>query len=104
MWQFLQTYGLWIVFAIFFVFMIRMHLGGGMGGMHGGGGKMGGMHGNGGDGMNMDRTQEPSYDNSPDTQRAIPLDNDQQGTVRNITPEGKIVPTDSSSGRHHSHC
>ena len=93
MWQFLQTYGLWIVFAIFFVFMIRMHLGGGMRGMHGGGG-----------GMNMDRTQEPSYDNSPDTQRAIPLDNNQQGTVRNITPEGKIVPTESSSGRHHSHC
>jgi hypothetical protein len=44
MWHFLQTYGLWIVFGIFFLLMMRMHFGG-MGGMHGNG--MGVRYGNG---------------------------------------------------------
>jgi hypothetical protein len=93
MWQFIQTYGLWIVFGIFFLLMMRMHFGG-MGGMHGGGG-----------GMNMDRSEEPLHDNSPDTQRAIPLDNNQHGTVvRDITPEGKVAATDRSSKTHRSDC
>ncbi len=86
MWQFLQTYGSWILLAIFFVLMIRMHMG-----------RMGGMHGGGG-GMNMN--QEPS-----DTPQAVPLDESQHGTVvRDISPEGKIVTPNGSSGRHHSHC
>lgn len=88
MWQFLQTYGIWILFAIFFVLMIRMHMGG-MGGMHGGGG------------MNMNRSsREPS-----DTPQAVPLDESQHGAVvRDISPDGKIVTPNGSSERHHSHC
>jgi hypothetical protein len=93
MWQFLQTYGIWILFGIVFIFMIRMHLGG-MGGMHGGRG-----------GMDMNRSDEPSRDNAPDTQRAIPLDNNQHGTVvRDITPEGKVAATESSSRTRRSDC
>jgi hypothetical protein len=92
MWQFLQTYGLWIVFGIFFLLMMRMHRGG-MGGMHGG-------HG-GGNRMRMDHSsEEASY-----TQRVVPLDEDQRGTVvRDINPEGKVAATSGSSRRRHSSC
>ena len=31
MWEFLQAYGVWIVFGLFFLFMLRMHGGGGCG-------------------------------------------------------------------------
>lgn len=33
--EFLQAYGFWIVFGLFFVFMLRMHAGGGCGAGHG---------------------------------------------------------------------
>ncbi len=92
MWQFLQTYGIWILFGIVLVFMIRMHSGG-MGGMHGG-------HG-GGNGMKMDQSSEEASG----TQRAVPLDEDQRGTVvRDINPEGKVAPTESSSRTRRSDC
>lgn len=71
MWQFLQTYGIWIVFGIFFLLMMRMH-GGGMGGC--------------GMGMGHDRSDESS-----NTQRAVPL--------RNGTSESqRVVPLDTADG------
>ena len=34
MWEFLQAYGTWILFGVFFIFMLRMHAGGGCGMSH----------------------------------------------------------------------
>ncbi len=34
MWEFLQAYGTWILFGVFFVFMLRMHTSGGCGMAH----------------------------------------------------------------------
>ncbi len=92
MWQFLHTYGIWILFAIALVFMLRMHSGG-IGGMHGG-------HG-GGNGMRIDHSSEEASD----TQRVVPLDEAQHGTVvRDINPEGEVAATDGSSRKRHSSC
>jgi hypothetical protein len=82
MWQFLQTYGIWILFGILIVLMMRMH----GRGMHGGG-----MHGH-------DQRDEPSNtqrvvplrDSNTDTQRAMPLEgeNTRRGTlVRDVSAE-----------------
>jgi hypothetical protein len=68
MWEFLQTYGIWILFGILFLLMMRMH--------------SGGAHGmRGGCGMGHDQYDEPSdskravpLDEYTDTQRAVPLD------------------------------
>ncbi len=102
MWQFLQTYGIWIIGGIFLVLMIRMHSGG-MGGMHGGG-----------RGMNMGRSREEPSDtqsatssqyNNTETQRAVPLDSSRHETVvRDINPEGKVIAADGSSRRRRSSC
>lgn len=59
MWQFLQTYGIWIIFGVLFVLMMRMH----SGGMHGHG--MGG-----GCGMSMDHDE---HDQRSHGQRVVPL-------------------------------
>lgn len=41
MWEFLQANGSWIVLGLFFVLMLRMHVGGGHGMGHGGHGAPG---------------------------------------------------------------
>lgn len=123
MWQFLQTYGIWIVFIVVLVLMMRMH----GGGMHGGG-----MHG-GGCGMGMGHDQEdehsgtpravPPRDQSADEQRVIPIDleyDDMQrkalvrdefpgrrhtGLVRDIPPgEEKATAEQSASPRRRGGC
>ncbi len=71
MWDFLQTYGIWIVFGIFFILMMRMH----SGGMHGKG-----MGGGCGMGMQHDQSEEPS-----NTQRAVPL-YDGTGASQRVVP------------------
>lgn len=70
MWQFLQTYGIWILFIVFFILMMRMH-GGGMHGMGGGCGMGGHNH--------QDETDErqrvvPTHDGHSSSQRVVPLD------------------------------
>ncbi len=107
MWQFLQTYGIWILFIIFLVLMMRMH----------------GMVGGCGMGMDHDREDEhsnrqgtvPLHDEHSDAERVIPLDEEysdaqrralvrgeyteyQQGTpVRDIPPDEGNTATEQSS-------
>ena len=54
MWEFLQTYGLWIVFGIISILMMRMH----SGGMHGMGSSCG-------MGMNHDQEQHDGLSRTP---------------------------------------
>jgi hypothetical protein len=131
MWEFLQTYGIWILFGILFLLMMRMH-GHGMHGMGGGCGM----------GMGHDQYDEPSdgqrvvplrdkyfdaqravpLDEYADTQRAVPLDaeysdaqrraliageysDDQRRTlVREIPAEGDSVTTERYPTKRHSGC
>lgn len=77
MWEFLQTYGIWILFIVLFVLMMRMH----GGGMHGGG--MGG-----GCGMGMGHDQ---HDQQSNRQRVVPLGNEQ-------AEEQRAIPLDEYTG------
>jgi hypothetical protein len=118
MWEFLQTYGIWILFGIMFLLMMRMH----SGGMHGGGGC--------GMGMGDEQHNEPSdrqrvvplRDENADTQRVVPLDDrysdaqrramvageysdDQRRTlVREIPAEGDSATTERYPTKRHSGC
>lgn len=85
MWDFLQIYGIWIVFGVLFFLMMRMH----SGGMHGNG--MGG-----GCGMGMDH-EHHQHDEPSNTQRAIPLDSANDDTrnetfVRDVPAEEEEIP------------
>ena len=126
MWEFLQTYGIWILFGIMFLLMMRMH----SGGMRGGGMHSGGMHGGGGCGMGDEQHNEPSdrqrvvplRDENTDTQRIVPLDDqysdaqrralvageysdDQRRTlVREIPAEGDSATTGRYPTKRHSGC
>ena len=77
MWQFLQTYGIWILIGIFFVLMMRMH----GGGMHGRG--MGG-----GCGMGMDHDEHDQHDQHSNGQRVVPLDNEHTDAQRVVPLDG----------------
>lgn len=72
MWQFLQTYGIWILFGIFFILMMRMH----GGGMHGHG-----MGGGCGMGMNHDGHEHDEHRRS----QAVPLD-DRDSSYQRVVP------------------
>lgn len=109
MWQFLQTYGFWIVFGIFFLLMMRMHRGG-MGGMHGNG-----MGGGCGMGMGHDQSNEPSntqravplHDGTSESQRAVPWDDadvDPQNEtfVRDVPAEEEGIPSNQYPVGHHT--
>ena len=84
MWDFLQIYGIWIVFGVLFILMMRMH--------------SGGMHGNGmgsGCGMGMGHGQSDEPSNAP---RAVPLDDTDVETrnetfVRDVPTEEKEIPS-----------
>lgn len=83
MWEFLQTYGIWILFIVFFVLMMRMH----GGGMHGHG--MGG-----GCGMGMDydeHDQHDQYGQHAHRQRVVPLRDE-------YTDAQRVVPLDGYPG------
>jgi hypothetical protein len=118
MWEFLQTYSIWILFGLLFLLMMRRH-GGGMHGMGGGCGM----------GMGHDQYNEPSdrqravpLDEYADTQRAVPLDaeysdaqrraliageysDDQRRTlVREIPAKEDNTATERYSTKRHSGC
>ncbi len=61
MWEFLQTYGIWILFIVFFVLMMRMH-------------GMGGGCGMGHDEHSNRQRAVPLRDEYPDAQRTAPRD------------------------------
>src|SRR5690348_11159666 len=82
LWQFLQTYGIWIFLGIFFMLMVRMHGQGGcgMGMSHQDDERT---HGNGDCGMEMGHNQrnEPLHQHTPlsettrgDYPRVVPLE------------------------------
>lgn len=73
MWEFLQNYGIWILFGILFLLMMRMH----GRGMHGGGG---------GCGMGMGYDE---YDESSDRQRVVPLDDQYSDAQRRALIAGE---------------
>ena len=100
MWQFLQTYGPWMLFGLVFLLMMRMH----SGGMHGYGG---------GHGMGHYQDEEPSapyradsaYDQQAERQRVVPLDDAQRTTrVRDFDRSEEQSPAEYPRSRRHSGC
>ena len=73
MWQFLQTYGIWILIGVFFVLMMRMH-GGGMHGHDMGGGCGMGMDHDEHDQRSHGQRVVPFVDEHTDAQRVVPLE------------------------------
>ena len=120
MWQFLQTYGIWILLGALFILMMRMH----GGGMHGHG-----MGGGCGMGMEHDQHDEPSNtqrvvpldDIGADAQRAVPLDGEysdaqrralvgeeysdsQRGTLVRAVGSGEESAPAGQTNRHRGGC
>jgi hypothetical protein len=79
MWQFLQTYGIWILFIVFFVLMMRMH-----GGGHSGHGMGGGC------GMKHDEQEHDEHRKS----QAVPLDDGDTSYQRGVPLKDEPVRTD----------
>jgi len=96
------------VFGIFFLFMMRMHFGGGMGGMHGGGGGCGmGMGHNHSDEPSNTQRAVPLQDGTIESQRMVPLNNtdsDPQNEtfVREIPTEKEEFPSSQYPVGHHT--
>jgi hypothetical protein len=102
MWQFLQTYGIWLLFGLFFLLMLRMH-GGGMHGHRGGHGMGTGYTQDEGS-SNMQRAV-PSYHQHEAPQRVVPLDNAERDTVvRDITPGEENTLAEQPRPKRRSGC
>jgi hypothetical protein len=81
MWEFLQNYGIWIVFGVLFLLMMRMH--------------RGGMHGNGmGGGCGMGMSHDHNQHNDPShSQRVVPSDDRNRDPLSEIPSYSEDVNT-----------
>jgi len=99
MWQFLQTYGIWILLGVFFLLMMRMY----GSGIHG----MGTRHYQHAEPVDSQRA-ESRYDGSANAQRAVPFhmgnaDAQSDTFVRDIAPEDQGASRERYAKKHRSH-
>jgi len=86
--EFLQSYGIWILLAVFVILMMWMHAGGMLGGQNGQSGH--GMGGGCGMGMSHDEHEHDEYQKP----QAVPLDDRESSRQRVIPLKDEPVTSD----------